>query len=160
MTKILVADNVEEQVTPTRGLPHPLPLQLQTEELVLVEVGGGLVDDGQLRLGVHQLLDCLRRIAKTDGCVDCRHCLELCSENDRSHWFFILLCFGLAQFPKNKVKCVQYVLLVKRRYHTERGLTSFLRLGKVIARADNSLNLLFVHHHSPAAVLQQREIGR
>lgn len=76
------------------GHPHPSSLQLQTEELTLVEVGGGLVDYGQLSLGVHQLLGCFRRIAKADGCVDCCHGLRLCSWNGTS---FIFWFFGIAQ---------------------------------------------------------------
>lgn len=93
MAATVVADMVEERVTTARGLPYPSRLQLQTEQLALIEVGGGLVDDGQLRLGVHQLLSRLRRIAKTDGCIDCRHGLQLCSQNYKCHWVFTLFLF-------------------------------------------------------------------
>ncbi|TNN74267.1 hypothetical protein EYF80_015510 [Liparis tanakae] len=59
--------------------PHPSPLQLQTKQLSLVEVGRTLVDERQLRLRVHQLLRRLRCVAKTNGCVDRGDRLELWS---------------------------------------------------------------------------------
>lgn len=38
--------------------------------------------------------------------------------------------------------------------HHKMVLTSFLCLSKVITRADNSLNLLLVHHHGLPSFLQ------
>lgn len=41
--------------------------------------------------------------------------------------------------------------------NNKKVLTSFLCLSKVVTRADNSLNLLFVHHHGLPHILQHKD---
>lgn len=41
--------------------------------------------------------------------------------------------------------------------YNKKVLTSFLCLSKVITRADNSLNLLFVHHYGFVSILQHKD---